>query len=96
MNGSRTSSNTNKAGREYLLERTPYVWLVVGGVSNSVGAMPLPQLVSPEEAAKYLGVSAYTIRERLKQGEIPGCKHGARWLIRVVDLVRYVEPNNII
>ena len=58
--------------------------------------MPLPQLVSPEEAAKYLGVSVYTIRDRLKQGEIPGRKHGARWLIRVVDLIHYVEPNNFI
>jgi len=65
-------------------------------MSISVGAMPLPQLVSPEEAAKYLGVSVYTIRDRLKQGEIPGRKHGARWLIRVVDLIHYVEPNNFI
>ena len=96
MNGSRTSSNKNKAGREYSLERMPYVLLVVCGVSNSVGVMPLPQLVSPEEAAKYLGLSPYTIRDRLKRGEIPGCKHGARWLIRVVDLAHYVEPNNII
>jgi excisionase family DNA binding protein len=65
-------------------------------MSISVGAMPLPQLVSPEDAAKYLGVSAYTIRERLKRGEMPGRKHGARWLIRVVDLIHYVEPNNLI
>ncbi len=57
--------------------------------------MPLPQLVSPEEAAEYLGVSAYTVRDRLKRGELPGRKHGARWLIRVVDLVQYVEPNNV-
>ncbi len=64
-------------------------------MSLSVGAMSLPQLVSPDEAAEYLGVSAYTIRERLKHGEIPGRKHGARWLIRVVDLAHYVEPNNL-
>jgi len=51
--------------------------------------------MSPEAAAEYLGVSAYTVRERLKSGEIPGRKHGARWLIRVVDLVQYVEPNNL-
>jgi excisionase family DNA binding protein len=57
--------------------------------------MPLPQLMSPDDAAEYLGVSAYTVRERLKNGEIPGRKHGARWLIRVVDLVQYVEPNNL-
>jgi len=52
-------------------------------------------LVSPEEAGQYLGVSAYTVRDRLKRGEIPGRKHGARWLIRVVDLLQYVEPNNV-
>jgi len=69
--------------------------LVVSDVSLSVGAMSLPQLVSPEEAAEYLGISAYTVRERLKSGEIPGRKHGARWLIRVVDLAQYVEPNNV-
>jgi excisionase family DNA binding protein len=63
-------------------------------VSISVGAMLLPQLLSPEQASEYLGISAYTIRQRLKKGEIPGRKHGARWLIRVVDLIQYVEPNN--
>lgn len=55
----------------------------------------MPQLLSPEEASQYLGVSAYTIRERLKRGEIPGRKHGARWPIRVTDLIQYVEPNNL-
>ncbi len=64
-------------------------------MSISVGATSLPQLVSPEEAAKYIGVSAYTIRERLKNGELPGRKHGSRWLIRVIDLANYVEPNNV-
>lgn len=65
-------------------------------VSLRVGEMPLPQLMTPDEAAEYLGVSAYTVRQRLKSGEIPGRKHGARWLIRVVDLIHYVEPNNCI
>jgi excisionase family DNA binding protein len=57
--------------------------------------LALPQLLSPEEAASYLGVSTYTVRQRLKDGEIPGRKHGARWLIRVVDLIAFVEPNNV-
>jgi excisionase family DNA binding protein len=52
-------------------------------------------LLTPEEVALYLGVSEYTVRERLKNGDLPGRKHGAKWLIRVVDLVRYVEPNNL-
>jgi excisionase family DNA binding protein len=54
----------------------------------------LPQLVTPDEAASYLGISPYTVRARLNSGAIPGRKHGARWLIRVVDLAAYVEPNN--
>ena len=61
---------------------------------KSLHELPLPQLVTPEEAAEYLGVSAYTVRYRLKCGELLGRKHGARWLIRVVDLAAYVEPNN--
>jgi excisionase family DNA binding protein len=69
---------------------------LVGEVSLPITGMPLPQLMTPDEAAEYLGVSAYTVRERLKNGDIPGRKHGARWLIRVVDLVQYVEPNNCI
>jgi len=56
--------------------------------------LSLPQLVTPDEAAEYLGVSSYTVRHRLNLGELPGRKHGARWLIRVVDLAAYVEPNN--
>ncbi len=59
-----------------------------------LAALPLPQLVSPEVAATYLGISAYTVRQRLKRGEIPGKKHGSRWLIRVQDLADYVRPNN--
>lgn len=59
-------------------------------------SLALPQLLTPEEVASYLGVSAYTVRLRLKSGELRGRKHGARWLIRVVDLVAYVEPNNVI
>jgi excisionase family DNA binding protein len=61
---------------------------------SSITELGLPQLVTPEEAAQYLGVSAYTVRHRLKCGELPGRKHGSRWLIRVVDLAQYVEPNN--
>ena len=66
----------------------------VCSASAAADAQLLPQLLSPEDVANYLGVSAYTVRARLKRGEIPGRKHGARWLIRVADLTAYVEPNN--
>ena len=45
--------------------------------------------------AVYLGVSEYTIRERLKKGVIPGKKDVESWWIRVEDVERYVEPNNL-
>jgi len=81
MNGiARYSIDTARAGRQSVPTDGSYV---------------LPQLVSPEVVAEYLGVSPYTVRERLKSGELPGRKHGSRWLIRVVDLVNYVEPNNV-
>jgi len=63
--------------------------------SANVADLSLPQLLSPDEAAAYLGVSSYTVRQRLNAGEIPGRKHGSRWLIRVIDLAAYVEPNNV-
>jgi excisionase family DNA binding protein len=75
--------------RQQMLGRTE------ASASLLVQPVRLPQLVTPEEAAGYLGISPYTVRERLKEGSLPGRKHGARWLIRVVDLVDYVEPNNL-
>jgi excisionase family DNA binding protein len=62
---------------------------------STVLGVRLPQLVTPEEAAEYLGVSPYTVRSRLMEGTLAGRKHGARWLIRVSDLADHVEPNNI-
>jgi excisionase family DNA binding protein len=64
-----------------------------GVCSDSVGSPgSLPQLCTIDEVACYLGVSEYTVRRRLKSGELPGRKCGARWLVRVVDLAEYVEP----
>ena len=61
---------------------------------SSISDLSLPQLITPEEAARYLGISPHTVRRRLSEGELPGRKHGAKWLIRVVDLEAYVTPNN--
>ena len=61
-------------------------------MTPNVEVRPLPQLYTPEEAASYLGVSAYTVRARLNAGEMRGRKCGGRWLIRAIDLAAYVEP----
>jgi excisionase family DNA binding protein len=66
----------------------------LGAETRKFGHSTLPQLMTPEETANYLGISAYTVRKRLGTGEILGRKHGSKWLIRVVDLEAYVEPNN--
>ena len=47
-----------------------------------------PALVSPPEAAKYLGISSRTLRERSKDGLIPVVKIGKRcprYSLRALD-----------
>jgi excisionase family DNA binding protein len=59
-------------------------------------------LMTPEEAARILGLSPYTVRRLLREGELPGRKVGKRqWRIRRVDLEEYLatpsasqQPNN--
>ena len=63
-------------------------------VAKAVESVTLPQLYSPAEAAAYLKISVSAVRYRLETGELPGRKHCGRWLIRAVDLVKFVEPSN--
>lgn len=60
-----------------------------------VRSLPLPQLCTLNQVADYLGISEYTVRRRLKSGDLPGRKRGSRWLVRVVDLAAYVEPDKV-
>lgn len=67
-----------------------------GATRQSLGelrsVLPLPQLCTLNQVADYLGISEYTVQRRLKSGDLPGRKRGSRWLVRVVDLAAYVEP----
>jgi excisionase family DNA binding protein len=48
-------------------------------------------LLTPDEAAQMLGLSPFTVRRLLRQGELPGRKIGKRqWRIRRVDLEEYL------
>ncbi|MGD0828591.1 MAG: helix-turn-helix domain-containing protein [Desulfobaccales bacterium] len=49
------------------------------------------EVLTSEEAAAFLGVSAFTIREYAKRGTIPGRKEGNRWFFYKPDLVAWVR-----
>jgi excisionase family DNA binding protein len=61
---------------------------------ESLRGLPLPQLVTPAQAASYLGISQYTVRQRLRDGSLRGKKLGGQWTILVEDLVAYVTPTD--
>jgi len=46
----------------------------------------LPQILSVEDAAEYLGISPWTMRNHLKAGVVPGVKIGRRWFINASHL----------
>ncbi len=52
-------------------------------------------LLTPEEAARVLGLSPFTVRRLLRQGELPGRKVGKRqWRIPRSDLEEYLRAPN--
>jgi excisionase family DNA binding protein len=52
-------------------------------------------LLTPEEVAGILGLSPFTVRRLLRQGELPGRKVGKRqWRIRRVDLEEYLGASS--
>lgn len=44
-----------------------------------------------EEGAAFLGLSPEKLRKKLKQGKIPGCKPGQRWLLIYEDIVEWMR-----
>src|SRR4051794_33568325 len=52
----------------------------------------LELLLTPEEAARLLGLSLFTVRRLLRLGELPGRKVGKRqWRISRADLEEYLR-----
>jgi excisionase family DNA binding protein len=48
--------------------------------------MSQEEILTTEQAAKYLKVSERTIRMMLTQGRLPGAKIGRAWRVRRADL----------
>ena len=49
------------------------------------------EILSVDDAAKYLKVKSTTIRRQAERGDLPGFKIGNRWRFRMKDIERYIE-----
>ncbi len=56
---------------------------------------PQKRLLTAPEAAQYLGLAVWTIRQWASQGRIPKVKMGKALRFDVEDLDRYIEGNKI-
>jgi excisionase family DNA binding protein len=56
---------------------------------------PPPRLLSQQEAAVYLGISYWTLRDLTFRGEVPHVKIGRRILIDRLDLDAYLDRAKI-
>ena len=54
-----------------------------------------PRLVSQDEAARYLGISYWTVRDLVFRREIPFVKIGRRVLVDRLDLDTYLDRSKI-
>jgi excisionase family DNA binding protein len=50
-----------------------------------------PRLLSQQEAAAYLGISYWTLRDLTFRGEVPHVKIGRRILVDLLDLDAYLD-----
>jgi len=49
------------------------------------------EVMSPKEAAEYLGISKVTLYKLLKNGEIPGRRLGYQWRISKAALDKFLK-----
>lgn len=54
-----------------------------------------PRLLSQQEAAAYLGISYWTLRDLTFRGEVPHVKIGRRILVDRLDLDAYLDQAKI-
>jgi excisionase family DNA binding protein len=50
-------------------------------------------MLSPESAAEYICASTDTLRDMIKNGEIPFVRNGRRYTIDRCDLDKWIETN---
>jgi excisionase family DNA binding protein len=51
----------------------------------------MEELLTPEEIAKKLKVSVYTVKEMLRDGELVGIKVRGQWRVRPEDYLNYIN-----
>ena len=54
-----------------------------------------PRLLSQQDAASYLGISYWTVRDLVFRHELPHVKIGRRILVDRIDLDAYLERSKI-
>lgn len=52
------------------------------------------EVLNVEEVAELLGFQPYTIREKAREGEIPGRKIGKEWRFSRRQLLEWLEENS--
>jgi excisionase family DNA binding protein len=52
------------------------------------------EVLNVEETAEFLGFAPYTIREKAKEGEIPGRKIGGEWRFSRRQLLEWIEEDS--
>jgi len=57
--------------------------------------VPVPRLLSQQEAAIYLGISYWTLRDLIFRGEVPHVKIGRRILVDRLDLDAFLDRAKI-
>jgi excisionase family DNA binding protein len=50
----------------------------------------VPELMTVDDAAHYLKLSAFTVRQKAAKGELPAAKVGRQWQFRRADLVNWI------
>ncbi len=52
------------------------------------------EVLNVEEAAEFLGFAPYTIREKAREGQIPGRKIGGEWRFSRRQLLGWLEEGD--
>lgn len=63
------------------------------GIENPLGGRRDKRLYNIHEAARYLGRSAWALREMYYHGKIPCVRDGRRMLFDIMDLDTWIEKN---
>jgi excisionase family DNA binding protein len=69
--------------------------MITQNIDTKGGKGSPPRLLDCKAAARYIGLSYWTVRGMLHSGQIPFVRAGRRILIDVQDLDHWIEVNKI-